>query len=70
MKYHFDGTVKRYKAHLIAKGHTQIYGVNHAKTFSPIAKIGIVPILISLAATLGWQLFQLDVKTAFLHGDL
>ena len=47
-----------------------MYGVNYAETFSHVAKISSVRILISLAANLGWPLFQLDVKNAFLNGDL
>ncbi|XP_058211716.1 uncharacterized protein LOC131323895 [Rhododendron vialii] len=47
-----------------------MYGVDYAETFFPVAKINFVRILISIAANLGWPLFQLDVKNAFLHGDL
>ena len=70
VKYLPDGSIKRLKAFLVAKGYTQTYGVDYAETFSPIAKISSVQILISLAANLGWQLFQLDVKNAFLNDDL
>ena len=70
VKYLPDGSIVHLKARLIAKGYNQTYGVDYAKTFSPIAKISSVQILISLAANLGWQLFQLDVKNAFLNDDL
>ena len=70
VKYLLDGSIKRLKAHLVAEGYTQTYDVDYAETFSPVAKISSVQILISLAANLGWLLFQLDVKIAFLNGDL
>ena len=64
-----DGSIECLKARLVAKGYTQTYGTNYAET-SPIAKISYVKILISLAANLGWPLFQLAIKNAFLNGDL
>ena len=58
------------RVRLIANGYTQTYGVDYAKTLSPIAKIESVRILISFPANLGWPFVQLDVKNGFLHDDL
>ena len=69
-KYMLDGTLKRYKARLVAKGFTQTYGIDYLETFAPLAKLNTVRILLSLAITLDWPLQQLDIKNAFLNGDL
>ena len=70
LKKKADGTIDRYKARLVARGFSQEYGQDYDQTFSPVAKMATIRTIISLAACKGWRLWQLDVKNAFLYGDL
>ncbi|GKC44924.1 ribonuclease H-like domain-containing protein, partial [Tanacetum coccineum] len=69
-KYLVDGTLSRYKARLVANGSTQIEGIDVDETFSPVVKPGNIRTVLSLATSRHWPIHQLDVKNAFLHGDL
>ncbi|GJZ58937.1 retrotransposon protein, putative, ty1-copia subclass [Tanacetum coccineum] len=69
-KTDMDGIVHVYKAQLVAKGYTQLYGVDYEETFSPVADIRAIRILIYIAAYYDYEIWQMDVKTAFLNGYL
>ena len=70
VKFNADVRVNRYKARLVTKGFTQTFGIDYNETFAPIAKLNSIKDLLSVAANLNWPLQQLDVKNAFLNGDL
>ncbi|GKG30275.1 putative retrotransposon ty1-copia subclass protein, partial [Tanacetum coccineum] len=65
-----DGAVHTFKSRLIAKGFTQTYGVNYKETFSTVADIRAIRILIVIAVFYDYEIWQIDVKTAFLNGHL
>jgi hypothetical protein len=65
-----DGTLERYKARLVCDGRSQQIGIDCDETFSPVVKPATIRTVLSLALTHGWEINQLDVKNAFLHGHL
>ena len=70
VKLRSDGSLDRYKARLVALGNKQEYGVDYEETFAPVSKMTTVRTILAIAASQSWRLHQMDVKNAFLHGDL
>ena len=69
-KFGADGTVQKYKARLVAQGCTQIFGLDYEKPLVLSFDLNLVRSIIALGAQLKLQLHQMDVSTAFLHGEL
>ena len=70
IKTRFDGSIEHYKARLVTKSFIQEYGIDYEETFAPVARISYVRALLVVAAASKWDLFQMDVKNAFLNGNL
>ena len=70
IKYKADGSIGRYRARLVTKGFIQTYGIDYQETFAPVAKINSIQVLLSLVVAQDWPLHQLNVKNAFLNGNL
>lgn len=70
LKKKADGTIDRYKARLVTRGFSQNYGLDYEETFSPVAKMVTVRSVISFAAHNSWNLWQYDVKNAFIYSEL
>ncbi len=65
-----DGSIERHKARIVVKGFSQIYQVDYDETFAPVVKWDSIHILLVLTARYDLEVHQMDVKTAFLNGDL
>ncbi|WJZ98853.1 hypothetical protein VitviT2T_017352 [Vitis vinifera] len=69
-KLNADGSVNKYKARLVVKGYSQVFGVDFSETFARVARLDTIRMLLALTAQKGWKTYQLDVKSAFLNGYL
>ena len=65
-----DGNVTVHKARLVAKGFRQIQGVDYNETLSPVAMLKSVRIMLAIATFFNYEIWQMDVKTAFLSGNI
>ena len=70
LKRDSSGAIVKHKARLMAKGYVQQPGINFKEVFAPVARLESVRLLLALAAHRGWSVHHMDVKSAFLNGDL
>lgn len=70
LKRDTNGEIIKHKARLVAKGYVQRQGVDYDEVFAPVTRLETVRLLLALAAKNGWQVHHLDVKSAFLNGEL
>lgn len=65
-----NGNIVKHKARIVAKGYVQKQGVDLDEVYAPVTRIEIIRLLLALSAKENWQVRHLDVKTAFLNGDI
>ena len=70
IKKNSRGEVTRHNARLVAKGYSQRYGIDYEEVFTPVARFESIRVLMALAAQGRWELHHLDVKSAFLNGEI
>jgi len=70
IKHAADGSKEKYKARFVARGFSQKEGIDYDEIFAPVARYTTIHSIIALVASQEWNLHQMDVKTAFLHGSI
>lgn len=69
-KLNEHGEIIKHKARLMAKGYSQEHGINYTEVYAPVAHMDTIKTIIATAAQRVWEIYQLDVKSAFLYGVL
>ena len=70
VKRNADGSVEQFKARLVAQGYSQSQGIDYEEVFAPVARYNSIRSLLPVANVCDWEIHQMDVKTAFLQGEL
>lgn len=70
LKHGADGTIQRYKARFVAKGYSQRPGLDFIETYAPVVKLDSFRAILSIAAHRDFDMIQLNVKTAFIYGEV
>ena len=70
VKYNGNGEIDRYKARLVIRGFMQEYGIDYNEIFAPVIRMEVLRLLLTLGALMDYEIHQMDVKTAFLNGDI
>eukprot|EP00253_Pinus_taeda_P035309 PITA_35309 len=65
-----NGSVEKHKASFVARGFSQVKGIDYDETFSPLERYSSIRSMLALSAQMGWKIHQVDVKTAFLNGKI
>jgi hypothetical protein len=68
LKHAADGSIEKYKALFVARGFSQVEGVDYDETFVLFGRYTSIRAVISIAGEMGWRIHHMDVKTAFLNG--
>ena len=69
-KFSSDGSTLKYKAILVAKGYSQVHGIDYNETFAPVAKMDSIRLALAIVASKKWEVYHMDVMCAFLNGDI
>ena len=69
-KLNVDDSINKNKARLVVKGYNQNFGADYSNTFTPVARLDTIRMLLAVAAQNDWRVYQLDVKSVFLNGYL
>ena len=65
-----DGSPLKYKGWLVSKGYSQVHGIDYNETFAPVEKMDSIRLALAIAASRQWEVHHMDVKCAFLIGDM
>ena len=69
-KFAADYSPLKYKEILVAKGYSQVHGIDYNETFSPVAKMDSIRLVLAIAASKQWKVHHMDVKCTFINGDI